>query len=180
MGGPLDPVRVRRRSPRRRRAGRRHPEQLHIFSFTCPAVAGHRQALTVLVRGKIGQDAAIPLAGVRARARMPGALCTDINTVPAPRSTPALDALVTRRTAFPTFLALLTAAGGYRPSIRLDLLGRDGLALARAYDRQQAAWGDPRRALVTGELPRARTRRSGQPPACTGDLDVMDILDKFG
>ncbi len=180
MAGPLDPVRVQRRRPRRRRAAWRYPQQLHIFSFTRPAVDSHHEALTVLLHGRMGQDAAIPLAGARARARMSGALCTDISTVAAPRPTPALDALAARRTAFPTFLALLTAAGGYRPSIRLDLLGRDGLALARAYDRQQAAWGDPRRALVTGELPRVRARRSGQPPARAGNLDVMDILDEVG
>ena len=156
MAGPLGPVRVQRRRSRRRRPAQRHPEQLHVFSFTRSTAAGHRQALTVLVRGKMGQDAAVPLAGAQGRERMPGALCTDINSVPAPRPTPALDALTIRHTAFPTFLALLTAAGGYRPSIRLDLLGRGGLALARAYDRQQAAWGDPRRAFVTGDLPARR------------------------
>ncbi len=156
MGGPLPTAPARRRS-RRRRLARRHPEQLHVFSFTYPGMAGCRQAMTVLVRGRMGQDAAILLAGAQARARVPGALCTDISTVPAPRPTPALDATAARHTAFLTFLALLTAAGGYRPSIRLDLLGREGLALARAYDRKQAAWGDPRRAFVTGELPeRAR------------------------
>ncbi len=87
---------------------------------------------------------------------MLGAFCTDINMVPVLRPTPALDTLVARHTAFPTFLALLTAAGGFHPSIRLDLLGRDGLALTRTYDRQQAAWGDPRRAFVTGDLPPRR------------------------
>lgn len=156
MAGPLDPVHVQQRRSRRRCRAQRHPEQLRIFRFIYPAVAGHRQAVTVLARGTMGQDAAIPLAGVQARTRMPGGFCTDINTVPAPRPTPALDTLVARHTAFPTFLTLLTAAGGYRPSIRLDLLGRDGLALARAYDRQQAAWGDPRRAFVTGDLPPRR------------------------
>jgi len=145
-------LRVRRRRSRRR--VRRYPDQLHVFSFTGPGVACHRQAVTVLVRGKMGQDAAIPLAGAQARARMPGAFCTDINTVPAPRPMPALDALARRCTAFPTMLALLTATAGYRPSIRLDLQGREGLLLARAYDRQQARWGDTRRAFVTGELPR--------------------------
>ena len=35
----------------------------------------------------------------------------------------------------------------------LDLLGREGLALARAYDRTQAAWDDPRRVFVTGRVP---------------------------
>ena len=149
---------VRRRASRRRRPARRCPEQLHVFSFTLPGVAGRRRAVTVLLRGKMGQDAAIPLAGAQARARMPGAFCMDINSVPAPRPTPALDALVARHTAFPSFLALLTAAAGYRPSIRLDLLGRDGLVLARAYDRQQTRWGDKRRAFVTGEVPPRRVR----------------------
>ena len=153
MAGLFDPVHVQQRRSRRRRPARRHAEQLHIFSFTYPAVAGHRQAVTVLVRGTMGQDATIPLAGAQARARMPGGFCTNINTVSAPRPMPALDRLTARHTAFPTFLALLTAAGDYSPSIRLDLLGRDGLALARAYDRRQAAWGDPRRAFVTGDLP---------------------------
>jgi hypothetical protein len=156
VAGLLDPVHVQQRRSRRRRPARRDPEQLHIFSFIYLAMAGHRQAVTVLVRGTMGQDAAVLLAGTQARARMPGGFCTGINTVPAPRPTPALDTLVARHTAFPTFLTLLTAAGGYRPSIRLDLLGRDGLALARAYDRQQAAWGDPRRAFVSGDLPPRR------------------------
>lgn len=146
------------RRSRRRRPARRYPEQLHIFSFAGPPVAVPRQALTVLVRGTMGQDAAIPLAGAQARAWVPGALCVDINTVPTPRPTPALDALVARHTAFPSFLALLTAAAGYYPSIRLDLLGRDGVVLARAYDQQQAHWGDKRQAFVTGEVPRRKVR----------------------
>jgi hypothetical protein len=78
----------------------------------------------------------------------------DIRTVPAPRATPLLDVLCRAHTAFPSFLALLTAPAGYRPSIRLDLTGRDGLQLARAYDRAQARWGDERRVSVTGDLPR--------------------------
>ena len=71
-----------------------------------------------------------------------------------------MDALARKLTAFPTFVALLTTAAGYRPSLRLDLLGRDGLALARAYDRTQAAWGDPRRAFVTGRVRRQAAIRS--------------------
>ena len=71
-----------------------------------------------------------------------------------------MDALARKLTAFPTFVALLTAAAGYRPSLRLDLLGRDGLALARAYDHTQAAWGDPRRAFVTGCVRRQAAIRS--------------------
>ena len=156
MADALTPTPARR--SRRRRPAQRYPEQLHIFSFTYPVVAGHRRAMTVLVRGTMGQDAAIPLAGVQARAQVSGALCVDINTVPVLRPTPALDALVARHTAFPTFLALLTAAAGYRPSIRLDLTGRDGLVLARAYVRQQMCWGDKRQAFVTGRVPRREVR----------------------
>lgn len=66
-------------------------------------------------------------------------------------------------------LALLTAAAGYRPTIRLDLLGRDGLALALAYDRQQAAWGDPRRAFVTGNS-QAACRHQRRQGGITGSL----------
>ena len=133
--------------------------QLHIFSYDFPAARGVRRAATVLVRGRMGQVAAIGVAGEQARALGHGAgFCTDIHTVPAPRPTPALDRLCRQHTAFPTFLALLTAAAGYRPSIRLDLLGCDGVVLALAYDRQQAAWGDPRRAFVTGDL-----RAAGRP-----------------
>ena len=83
-----------------------------------------------------------------ARERLPCAALTDIRSVPAVRATPYLDTLCRRHTAFPSFLALLTAAGGYRPSIRLDLTGPEGGTLARAYDAWQTRWGDPRRAYV--------------------------------
>ncbi len=147
---------TRRGAAQARHAERLCPVQLHVFSFDFPESRGFRHVATVLVRGKMGQVAAICRAGEQARALGHGAaFCTDIHTVPAPRPTPALDRLCRQHTAFPTFLALLTAAAGYRPSIRLDLLGRDGAVLARAYDRQQAAWGDPRRAFVTGEVPAA-------------------------
>ena len=155
MAGPLDPVRAQQRRSRRRRAGRRHPDQLHVLTFhdLAVAAAGFCRSATVLVRGRMGQAVAIGLAREQARELGQGvAFCAGIRTVPAPRSTPGLDKLTARHTAFPSFLALLTAAGGYRPSIRLDLLGHQGLALARAYDRRQAAWGDPRRAFVTGDL----------------------------
>ena len=33
-------------------------------------------------------------------------------------------------------------------------MGQDGAVLARAYDRVQAKWGDPRRAFVSGDVPR--------------------------
>ena len=142
------------RAAQARQAERLRPVQLHVFSFDLPGPEGFRRAATVLVRGKMGQVAAIGPAGEQARALGHGAaFCTDIHTVPAPRPTPALDRLCRRHTAFPSFLALLTAAAGYRPSIRLELRGRDGVVLARAYDRQQAAWGDPRRASVTGDVP---------------------------
>lgn len=64
-----------------------------------------------------------------------------------------LNALCRRLTAFRSFRALLTAEADYRPSIRLDLFGRDGAVLAKAYNRAQADRGDPRRAFVTGKLP---------------------------
>ncbi len=139
-----------------RRAERLRPVHLHVFSFDFPKTRGFRSAATVLVCGKMGQVVAIGPAGEQARALGHGAaFCTDIRTMPAPRPTPALDRLCRQHTAFPTLLASLTAAAAYRPSIRLDLLGRDGATLARAYDRQQAAWGDPRRAFVTGDVPAA-------------------------
>ena len=141
-----------RRARQARRSKRLYPVQLHIFSYDFLAARGVRRAATVLVRGRMGQVAAIGVAGEQAGALGHGAgFCMDIHTVPAPRPTPALDRLCQQHTAFPTFLALLTAAAGYRPSIRLDLLGCDGVVLALAYDRQQAAWGDPRRAFVTGD-----------------------------
>ena len=162
MGQATLPVQVRQRRSRRK-AVRRHPKQLHVLTFQDLAAAmpaaGFRQAATVLVRGRMGQAAAIGLARERARELGQGvAFCTGVRTVPALRTRPGLDKLTAKHTAFPSFLALLTAAGSYRPSIRLDLLGRDGLVLALAYDRQQAAWGDPRRAFVSGDLPAAAGR----------------------
>lgn len=154
MAGSLDSIHVQQRQPRRRRAGRPHPDQLHVFTFHDLAVAAPRMASTVLVRGRMEQGAAIVIAREKAHGLGQAvAFCAGVRTVRALGPRPRLDALTVRHTAFPGFLALLTAAGGYRPSLRLDLTGRDGLALARAYDRQQAAWGDPRRAFVTGELP---------------------------
>jgi hypothetical protein len=148
----------RRRCPRRRRPVQRPSEELHVVTFRMLPNGLHPQFATILVRGRMGQDAAIGLACAQARPMAAEApLLIDISTVPAPRPTPSLDALTRRHTAFPGFVALLTAARGYRPSIRLDLLGRDGLVLALAYDRQQAAWGDPRRAFITGQVPRRAT-----------------------
>lgn len=142
-----------RRAPEVRRAARLRRVELHIVSFRFPEVAGFRRAGTVLMRGRMGQNAAIGPAHDHARALGFGSpLCVGIRTVPAPRPTPALDAICRRHTAFSSFLELLTAAAEYRPSIRLDLLGREGAMLAAAYDRVQAAWGDPRRAFVTGSV----------------------------
>ncbi len=153
---------ARRRAMQVRRAQRRRPVELHIFSFAFSEVRGFRREANVLVRGRMGQNAAIGPAYDRAGLLGHGApFCTNIRTVPVPRATPALDALCARCTSFSTFIALLTAPAGYRPSLRLDLLdllGRDGAALARAYDRAQAAWGDPRRAFVTGSIPRRVAR----------------------
>lgn len=151
---------MRRRAVQARRAERLRPVQLHILGFDYPEADGFRRAATVLVRGKIGQLAAIGHAYDQAHTLGHGPpFCTGINTVPAPRPTPALDALARKLTAFPTFVTLLTAPASYRPSLRLDLFGRDGLVLARAYDRTQAAWGDPRRAFATGHLPRQASIR---------------------
>ena len=154
-------MQVQRRRTRRRRPARRLPDQLHVFKFSLAPEGLHPRFATVLVRGRMGQNEAIGPAYEQARLRGRRPFCTDIRTVPAPRPTPALDALCAQHTAFQTFLALLTATAGYRPSIRLDLLGRDGLVLARAYDRWQARWGDPRRAFVTGDLP---VRQAGTAP----------------
>jgi len=154
MGEATLPVLVRRRRSRHRIRVRRYPEQLHVVTFRALPTGLVPQLITILVQGKMGQHAAMDLACKQARPMAAEApFLTDISTVPAPRPTPALDALTQRHTAFPGFVALLTAAKGYRPSIRLDLLGRDGLVLALAYDRQQAAWGDPRRAFISGNLP---------------------------
>ena len=137
------------------RGADRHPRpvQLYIFSFHFPKENGFRRHATVLVRGKMGQNAAMRPAYEQAGALGHGApFCVNIRTVPAPRPTPRLDALCRQLTAFTSFLGLLTAAAEYRPSIRLDLLGREGMILARAYDRAQSSFGDPRRAYVTGEM----------------------------
>ena len=149
-------VQVLRRRRRRRRAARRFPHELHVVEFRLALEGLHPRFATVLVRGRMGQVAALGPAYEQARRHGREPFCIGINTVPAPRPTPRLDALTRTHTAFTGFVALLTAAAGYRPTIRLDLLGRDGLVLARAYDRWQARRGDPRRAFVCGKLPRGR------------------------
>jgi len=158
---------AQRRAAKARRAERLCPVQLHMFLFSYPKVNGFRREASVLVRGKMGQVAAIGPAYAQAGELGHDApSCTSIRTVPAPRPTPALDRLARRCTAFPSFVALLSAPAGYRPSIRLDLLGRHGAALARAYDRTQAAWGDPRRTFVT--------RREAGSPAAQRQTDPAD------
>ena len=143
----------RRRRPQRRRRAQTGPLSLHIATFRF-AHEGHVQRMTtVLIRGRMSQSAAISLAGNEAQGRGREPWLTDIRTVAAPRATPALDAICQRHTAFRSFVELLTATAGYRLSIRLDLMGREGLLLAKAYDRKQAAWGDKRRAFVSGDLP---------------------------
>jgi hypothetical protein len=55
-----------------------------------------------------------------------------------------LDTLTANNSVFATFAELLDAKGGYRPTIHLD--SADKRALADAYDAEQAARGDTRRA----------------------------------
>ena len=47
------------RRSRRRRPVRNFPEQLHIFTFRITSVRPHPLHVTVLVRGSMGQNAAI-------------------------------------------------------------------------------------------------------------------------
>lgn len=56
----------------------------------------------------------------------------------------ALDDLAASLTAYPTFTGLVTAPGAWRPTV--DVSTRDGRRLANAYDEEQAARGDSRRA----------------------------------
>ena len=146
---------TRRRRKRTRAVVDSRRLSLHIFSFRFAPENGHSRFGTVLVRGRMDQVNAMDEAHAVARGQGREPWLLDINSVPALRATPALDMLCRRHTSFRSFLELLTAPAGYRPSIRLDLLGRDGAALARAYDRTQAKWGDTRRAFVTGQTPRA-------------------------
>jgi hypothetical protein len=52
-----------------------------------------------------------------------------------------LDELTRQVTAFESFAALVTAPGGYQPTLHVG-------PLALAYDAHQAVWGDARRAEV--------------------------------
>jgi hypothetical protein len=146
---------VRRRPRRMKTRARTGPMRLHIISFRFAVEGTFGRMTTVLVQGRMDQCAAMKQAPAEARTRGPEPWLTNINTVPPFHATPALDAICRQHTAFSTFLALLTQPAGYRPSIRLDLTGQDGAVLARAYDRVQAKWGDPRRAFVSGDVPRA-------------------------
>ncbi len=152
-----------RRPPARRRRGSTAslPRALHIASFRFAPLQSHLPLASIRVFGRIDQISAISAAYAMARQQGRQPWLTNIRTVPAPRATPALDRICRAHTAFASFLDLLTAPAGYRPSIRLDLTGRDGERLARAYDAAQAAWGDPRRAFVTG-APITRKRGGGQ------------------
>ena len=128
--------------------------EAHVFTFGFFDADDRRtgRLAAVVVRGKMGQTGAIPAAYDKARTIAPGPYCIDIRTYPSrllPQSTPHLDRICARHTNFRCFLELLVAVAGYIPSIRLDLLGRDGAVLARAYDRAQERLGDPRRAFVT-------------------------------
>ena len=147
----------------RRRRGKIHvrigPVRLHIVDFRLASKGPLPLMTRVLVQGRMDQCAAMELAAAEARERGPEPWLTDINTVPPPRATPALDAICRRHTAFTTFLALLTQPAGYRPSIRLDQMGQDGVVLAREYDRVQAMWSDPRRAFISGDLPPVTTKQ---------------------
>ena len=154
---------LRSRRHRGRSSGRRsHPLEAHVFTFRFYGPDDRRtgQLGAVIVRGRMGTNGAIPTAYERAAALGPGPFCIDIRTCPSrslPEHTPHLDRICAERTAFPRFLDLLVAVAGYRPSIRLDLMGRDGAVLARAYDRAQARWGDPRRAFITGSAQETKT-----------------------
>ena len=53
------PRSAHRRAAQARRAERLRPVQLHIFSFDYSEADGFRRATTVLVRGRMGQLAAI-------------------------------------------------------------------------------------------------------------------------
>jgi hypothetical protein len=121
---------------------------LHIFAFSYPANFGFTRKETVLIRSRSEQRTVIPEACARVRSIASEPFATSIRSVLAPRPTPALDRIRQRHTAFGAILALLTGPGGYRPSIRRDLMGRDGPTLARACDMHQSQWGDSRRVLI--------------------------------
>ena len=144
----------RRARQRARSHTRAHPMEAHVFTFTLYGPDDRRtgRLATVVVRGKMGHTDAIPAAYEKARMVASGPFCVDIRTHPSrrlPERTPYLDRMCAEHTGFRCFLDLLVAAADYRPSIRLDLMGPDGMVLAKAYDRAQARLGDRRRAFVT-------------------------------
>ena len=103
----------------------------------------------------MGQTHAIPAAYEKAEAIAAAPFCIDIRTYPSralSKRAPHLDRICVEHTGFRCFLDLLIAVAGYRPSIRLDVMGREGAVLAAAYDKVQARLGDTRRAFVTGAL----------------------------
>ncbi len=150
------------RAARARRRMRAHPMEAHVFTFVFFGPDDRRTGRlgAVVVRGKMGQTGAIPAAYDKARAIAAGPFCIDIRTHPSralPERTPHLDRICVAHTGFRCFVDLLIAVAGYCPSIRLDVMGRDGVVLAAAYDRVQARLGDNRRAFVTGVLASNRT-----------------------
>ncbi len=145
----------RRARQRARSRMRAHPMEAHFFTFAFFGPDDRRtgRLATVVVRGKMGHTGAISSAYEKARAVASGPLCVDIRTHPSrrlPERTPHLDRICAEHTGFRCFLDLLVARAGYRPSIRLDLMGLDGVVLAHAYNRIQARLGDSCRAFVTG------------------------------
>ena len=160
-----------RRTRRARSRMRVHPMEAHVFTFAFYGPDDRRtgRLATVVVRGKMGHTGAIPTAYEKARAIASGPFCIDIRTHQSrqlPERTPHLDRICAKHTGFRCFLDLLVAAAGYRPSIRLDLMGRDGAVLGRAYDHAQQRLGDPRRSFVTGELRCLNNATSIEPSAC--------------
>ena len=145
------------RAVRARRRMRAQPMEAHVFTFAFFGPDDRRtgRLAAVVVRGKMGQAGAIPAAYDKAGAIAAEPFCIDIRTYPSralPERTPHLDRICVQHTGFRCFVDLLIAVAGYRPSIRLDVMGRDGAVLAAAYDRVQARLGDTRRAFVTGTL----------------------------
>ena len=59
-----------------------------------------------------------------------------------------LDRIVKEVSSFKSFRGLINAKGGYRPTIRTDILGVRGEILAKAYNKAQAKRGDHRRAYT--------------------------------
>ena len=70
---------LRRRAPRRRPT-QRFPDQLHIFEFRLALEGAHSRCATVLVRGRMGQIAAIGPAYAQARLRGREPFCTGSST----------------------------------------------------------------------------------------------------